>query len=114
MIKVAEKTSAKLADQLELIKFGLELLDEETVKKVECDCSDKSLRDLCLALLKKWEASKDEAKWKDVVDALRKIEHRALAKMIEDAIRQPSTQAREQPAKKRPTDEEQGKQHVCI
>ena len=65
-----------------------------------------------MVLLEKWEDSKDEAKWNDVVEALRKIKHRALAKIIEDAIKQPSTQGREQPDKKRPTLEEQGK--LCM
>ena len=40
-----------------------------------------------MALLEKWEDSKDEAKWNDVVEALRNIKHRALAKIIEDAIK---------------------------
>ena len=115
MIEVAENISAKLADRTELIKFGLKLLDEETVKRVKRDFPDnKSLRDLCMALLEKWEDRNEEPKWSDVVEALRKIEHRALAKTIEDAIKQPSSQARERPGEKRPTHEEQGRQHVCI
>ena len=113
LIEVAEKISAKLADRTELIKFGLELLEDEMVRKVKRDYPDnKNLRDMCMALLEKWEDSKDEAKWNDVVEALRKIKHRALAKIIEDAIKQPSTQAKERPAKKRPTREEQGK--LCM
>ena len=105
LIEVAERISAKLTDRTELIKFGLKLLDGETVKRVKRDFPDnKNLRDFCVALLEKWEDSEDEAKWDDVVKALRKIKHRALAKLIEDAIKQPDTQTR-----KRPTREEQGK-----
>ena len=57
MIEVAEKISGKLSDRTELIKFGLELLDEETVKTVTRDCGDKNLKDLCLELLEKWRSS---------------------------------------------------------
>ena len=110
MIEVAEKISAKLSDRTELIKFGLELLDEETVKRVKRDCTDKSLRDLCLELLEKWQSSRDEPTWDDVVEALRTINQRELAKLIEDAKQQSSTQeVRKQPGSKRPTHKEEGK-----
>ena len=104
LIEIAEKISARLNDHTELVKFGLKLLDEETVKRVKRDCSDKSLRDLCLELLEKWQSSKDKPTCDDVVAAaLRAINQRELAKMIEDAKKQSDTQAR-----KRPTDKEQG------
>ena len=35
LIEIAEKISAKLADRTELIKFGLELLEDEMVRKVK-------------------------------------------------------------------------------
>ena len=67
LIEVAERISAKLTDRTELIKFGLKLLDDETVKRVKRDFPDnKNLRDLCVAFLEKWEESEDEAKWDDV------------------------------------------------
>ena len=103
LIEIAEKISARLNDHTEMIKFGLKLLDEETVKRVKRDCSDKSLRDLCLELLEKWQSSKDKPTCDDIVAALRAISQRELAKMIEDAKKQSDTQAR-----KRPTDKEQG------
>ena len=85
-------------------------MDEETVKRVKRDCADKSLRDLCLELLEKWQSSRDEPTWDDVVEALRTINQRELAKLIEDAKQQSSTQeVRKQPGSKRPTHKEEGK-----
>ena len=101
LIEVAEKISGKLSDRTELIKFGLELLDEETVKRVTRDCGDKSLRDLCLELLEKWQSSRDEPTWDGVLVALRTIKQPEQAKMtIENAKQQSSsTQVRKQPAR---------------
>ena len=100
MIEVAEKISAKLSDRTDLIKFGLELLDEETVKRVTRDCGDKSLRDLCLELLEKRQSSRDEPTWDGVLVALRTIKQPEQAKMIENAKQQSSTRVRKQPARK--------------
>ena len=100
MIEVAEKISGKLSDRTELIKFGLELLDEETVKRVTRDCGDKSLRNLCLELLEKRQSSRDESTWDGVLVALRTIKQPEQAKMIENAKQQSSTRVRKQPARK--------------
>ena len=101
LIEVAEKISGKLSDRTELIKFGLELLDEETAKRVTRDCGDKNLRDLCLELLEKWQSSRDEPTWDGVLVALRTIKQPEQAKMtIENAKQQSSgTQVRKQPAR---------------
>ena len=73
LIEVAEKISGKLSDCTELIKFGLELLDEETVKRVTRDCGDKSLRNLCLELLEKRQSStsRDEPTWDGVLSSIK-------------------------------------------
>ena len=85
LIKVADKISARLSDATDLQMFGYELLEEDAVLQAQRDTVNKGLREFCLRLLQKWKGSKANPTWDDVIRALREIEQRELAQMIEKA-----------------------------
>lgn len=87
LIKVADKISARLSDATDLQMFGYELLEEDAVLQAQRDTLSKGqgLREFCLKLLQRWKGSKENPTWDDVIRALREIEQRELAQMIEKA-----------------------------
>ena len=99
-MKVSEKISAKL-NYFELCRFGLELLSDDEVEGIQGNCSDTDLKKLCLEILKAWKGGKDHASWDDVVGALRNIRKREVARIIEEAKEQSSTQLGKRSAEKR-------------